>query len=111
MKNDRKLVIFFLMIMLILLLRDTPHINLLIIDQLWIAYILVIGIIVFFFIPRKEAYLPVALFVLLLLALIFTIVGIAVAIKVTGIIIYFLLWIIVIQKTYILIRKREHDSQ
>lgn len=110
MTDDRRLILAFLFITLILLLRDTPYLNVLIIDKLWIVYVLVVAIIAFFFIPRKEGYLITALFFFLFLALILILTGITFAAEVIGIIIYILLWFIVIQKIIYLVRSEKRNN-
>lgn len=106
MVNDRKILVVFLFITFLLLLRDIPYFNVFIIDKLWIVYILVIAIIGFFFIPRKKVYLKIALFFLLFLALILTLMVVRVGADAIGIVIYLLLWLVVIQKIFSLIREK-----
>lgn len=110
MTNDRKLLIAFLFVTLILLLRDTPYLNVLVINKLWIVYILVVAIIAFFFIPRKEGYLITALFSALFLALILIFTGITFAAEVIGIIVYVLLWFVILHKVIFLIREKKLDD-
>lgn len=110
MTNDRKLLVAFLFVTLILLLRDTPYLNVLIINKLWIVYILVVAIIGFFFIPRNKTYLITALFFLLFLAPILTLTGITIAVEVIGIIIYVLLWFFVLQKIIFLVKEKNTSS-
>lgn len=110
MTNDRRPIVALLFIMLILLLRDTPYLNILIINKLWIVYLLVVAIIAFFFIPRNKGYLTIALFVSLFLALILILTGITFVAEVIGIILYVLLWLIVLHKVTSFVRERELDN-
>lgn len=107
--SDRKLLMVFLFITLILLLRDAPYLNVLIIDKLWIVYILLISLIIFFFIPRKQTYLTVALFLLPFIALIFSLLKVSIGSEVVGVIFYFFLWLVVLGK--ILAFMREKNSE
>lgn len=106
MANNRKVLVIFLFITFLLLLRDIPYFNVFIIDKLWIVYIFVIAIIALFFIPKKRVYLKIALFFLLFLALLLTLTGVEVGADATGIVIYILAWLVVIQKIFVLIREK-----
>lgn len=106
MVNNRKVLAFFLFITFLLLLRDIPYFNVLIINKLWIVYIFVIAIIALFFVSRKKIYLGVAFFFLLFLALILTLAGVIVGADAIGIVIYILVWLVVIQKIFALIREK-----
>lgn len=110
MTNDRKLLFAFLFVTLILLLRDTPYLNILVINRLWIVYILVLAIIAFLFIPRREGYLIPVLFFALFLSLILILTGITFVAEVIGIVIYVLLWLIVVHKVIAFVREREPDN-
>lgn len=106
--NDRRLLIAFLFTTLILLLRDAPYINVLIVNKLWIAYILLILVITFFFIPRKESYLWETLFLLPIIALIFTLTRITIGAEVIGVIFYSILWFTVIFKIISFVREKDN---
>lgn len=108
--NDRRLLIAFLFIILILLLRDAPYINVLILNQLWIAYILLISVIIFFFIPRKENYLWGIIFFLPFIALIFTLLRIAIGAEVVGVIFYSILWFAAIHRIISFVREKDNDK-
>lgn len=109
--NDRRLIIAFLFIILILLLRDAPYINVLIINKLWIAYILLILVITFFFIPRKESYLWGTLFFLPFIALIFTLTGITIGAEVVGVIFYSILWFTVLFKIISFVQEKDNGDK
>lgn len=109
MTNDRKLFLIFLLLTFILLLRDTPYLNILVIDKLWIIYVLIIAAFAFFFIPKKKIYLLIALFLLLLGALILTFMGIEIAAEVIGIVLYAILWFIVLQTIFVLVQGKRDN--
>lgn len=109
--SDRRLLIAFLFITLILLLRDAPYLNVIIIDKLWIVYILLISVIVFFFIPRKEIYLRGTLFFLPFISLIFALAGIGIVAEVVGVILYSFLWFAVLGKVLSFIREKDDGNE
>lgn len=110
--NDQRLLIVFLITTLILLfLRDAPYINVFIINKLWLVYILLILVIVFFFIPRKESYLWRTLFSLPFVALIFTLLRITIAAEVIGVVLYSILWFAVIFKIIYYVREKDNGDK
>lgn len=112
MMNDRRLLIAFLLTMLILLfLRDIPYFNVFIISKLWLVYVLLILVIVFFFVPRKESYLWRTLFLLPFIALIFTLLRIAIAPEVIGVIFYSILWFAAIFKIFSFLREKDNGDK
>lgn len=107
--NDRRLLMAFLFITLILLLRDAPYLNVLIVDKLWIVYILLISVIVFSFVPRKQIYLTGVLFLLPFTALIFSLLKISIGSEVVGVIFYFFLWLVVLGKVFAFMREKNSE--
>lgn len=106
MVTDRKVLVVLLFMTFLLLLRDIPYFNVFVINKLWIVYIFVIAIITLFFVSRKKFYLGAALFFLLFLALTLTLAGVRVGADAIGIVIYILVWFVVIQKIFTLIREK-----
>ncbi len=110
--SDRRLLIAFLFTTLILLLlRDVPYINVYIINKLWVAYVLLILVIVFFFIPRKESYLWGTLFFLPFIALIFTLLRIKIAAEVIGVVLFLILWLAVLLKIISFVREKDNGDK
>ena len=109
--NNRRLLIGFLFLVLTLLLRDAPYINVFIIDKLWLVYVLLILGVAFFFIPRKAGYSKGTLFSLPIIALAFTLVKVAIAAEVIGIILYLILWIVVLFKVISFVREKDDSDK
>lgn len=100
MQSERKFLLFFLLTTALLFIRDTPYINVLIIDKLWIVYIVVFSILSLFFIPKKEGMLLKFTFVLLFISAVVSVLGISIAAEVLSFIIYILLCFVVILRIF-----------
>ncbi|MDP2638253.1 MAG: hypothetical protein Q8P26_04295 [Candidatus Levybacteria bacterium] len=111
MSSDRKLLIAFLFTTLILLLRDAPYLNVLILNKLWIAYILLIAVIAFFFIPRNVIYLKGTLLVLPFVALVFGLIGVPIGAEVVGIILYSVLWFAAVLRLISFMREKDDRNK
>lgn len=109
--NDRRLIIAFLFIIFTLLLRDAPYLNVLIINKLWIVYLLLISLIVFSFVPRKKIYLWATLFFFPFIALIFALTKITIAGEVVGVIFYSSLWFIAVYKIFSFMREKDNGNK
>ena len=109
--KDRRIIIAFLFIIIILLLRDAPYINVFVIDKLWVVYILLILGAVFSLIPRKESYLWGVLFFLPLIPLIFTLVKIPIAAEFIGVVFYSILWFAVLIKIVSFVREKNNSNK
>lgn len=109
MITQKKLIIFFLFSTVLLLLRDTPYLNVLIIERLWIIYLILLIWIISHFFPRRSGIFFLGVFSLLFVSLMFSFTSIAIVPEVIGIIIYVLLWLIVLQKIVTLYLTRKKD--
>lgn len=110
MITQKKLVLFFLFLIVLLLLRDLPYFNVLVIERLWIIYLLLIIVGLFYFIPKRTSVFFFGAFSLIFIAAVFNFVGIAIIPEIIGIIIYGLLWTIVLQKIIYLVRSSRHNN-
>lgn len=104
MISQKKLVLFFLFSTVLLLLRDIPYLNVLIIEKLWLIYLLLLFWILSYFIPKKVDIFFFAVFSLLFIALLFSFLKITIIPEAVGIIIYALLWLIIVQSIIQLVR-------
>ncbi|EKD65342.1 MAG: hypothetical protein ACD_50C00116G0007 [uncultured bacterium] len=111
MIDHKKLVLFFSISVVLLFLRDTPYLNVLIIEKLWLIYLLLLFWIFSNFIPKRTGIFFFAAVVLFLIALIFSLLKIEIVAEAIGIVIYVLLWLIVLQKIVYLVRSEKHNNR
>ena len=99
--NNKKLTLFIVFLFIVLFLRDTPYLNVFVINKIWILYI-----ILFFFLfpPRNQIHFFLFAFVCLILALFITLFKFYILAEIFGTIAYFLLWTVVVLKIKALIK-------
>lgn len=123
MINDKKKLFLLLLILLALLLRDLPYINILIIDKIWILYLFILLLLALWNIRIKIRFITYFSSVILTIALFLSIIqvprlleGVGVLkyfqvpglLEGVGVLIYFFLLISVIYKIYSF-RKSQDD--
>lgn len=100
MKVTKKFAFLIFFLLLVLFLRDTPYINVYIINKIWILYIALFFIA---FPPRSIFHLVILTLALLIIANVFTFLNFLIIAEIFGMIIYFVLVIVIILKIYLFI--------
>lgn len=101
---SKRFYIFFLFLVATLFLRDVPYVNVFIINKIWIIYILLF--MVFILPPISQKHLLMMLFMLLPLALIFTLFKLIIASEIIGVLIYVMLIGVVVYRFFSLLKER-----
>lgn len=92
---DKKIIFVLAVLLVTLFFRDTPYLNILVVNKVWLAYILIF---LFLFPPKKARNLIYITVALLLVSLVLTLLNINNLAEFFGIVIYFLLWVTFIVK-------------
>lgn len=85
-------------ILVTLLLRDLPYVNVVIINKMWIFYLIILLLVGLSSIKFKVSLVTYTTFALFLIAFILTILKLNFFAEGIGILIYFSLWVILIHK-------------
>lgn len=104
MKN-KKLATFFVLFLILILLRDIPYINIFIIDKVWIAYSVLLFAI---FLPRNMAFFFILAVGFIMGAFLSTLIKFPLVAEIFGVVLYVLLWIVFIN-TVVAIKKRDGE--
>lgn len=100
MEVTKKSVFLIFFLLLVLFLRDTPYINVYIIDKVWILYIALFFVA---FPPRSIFHLVILTLAFLIIAYIFTLLKFLIIAEIFGMVIYFVLVVVIILKIYLFI--------
>lgn len=106
MFGSKRFLLFILLILFTLFLRDLPYFNVLFIDKLWIFYFFLFLLFLFYSIKVNIRYVYFVCFVLFFLAFVFSLLRLEFFAHVSGIFIYFLLWIIIVSKIYTFLKEQ-----
>lgn len=104
MFNLKKIIFLLLFIILSLIVRETPYINIFLIGKLWMFYLLVLFLFLF---PLSVFPLFILLILFLLVAFILTIFKLTYFAESIGVVIYFLLWVIFLLKLKEFLKKEK----
>ena len=99
MISQRRLVWLSIFILLTLLLRDLPYVNVVVINKMWIIYLLILLFIALSSIKFKVSIVLYTTILLFLIAFIWTLLRLNFFADAIGSLIYFSLWIIFIHKS------------
>lgn len=91
MDKQKKLTLLLFLTILSLILRETPYLNIFVVQQLWLFYPVLLFFLIF---PIPTVALILSLVIAFLAALIFTYLKLTYFAELAGIIIYFLLWLL-----------------
>lgn len=104
MNNVKKIILVIALLILLLLIRDVPYLNIFVINKVWIGYI----ILLFFLFPPKNVkhlfYLTAFFFCM---GVLFVFINFPLISEAQGIILYFLLWIVLVLKIKELLKDKE----
>lgn len=104
MKN-KKLVTFFALFLILILLRDIPYINIFVIDKVWIAYSVLLFVLL---LPRNISFFFILAIGFIIGAFLSTLIKFSVVAEIFGIVLYVLLWIVFVN-TVVAIKKRDGE--
>lgn len=107
----KKIVILFIFFAILLLLRDTPYLNVFIIEKLWVVYLLLLLWIFSNFFPQNTNIFFYVVFILLFVALLLNFTNILILQEIVGIIIYAILWLIIFREVKSLLLNRKRNPQ
>jgi hypothetical protein len=88
-----------MVILLTLLIRDLPYINVTIINKIWIIYLLLLLVLALMSIRFRYAHILLCTSILIFTAFVLELLSIVFVADMIGIFIYFLLWIILLHLT------------
>lgn len=92
MVNYKKFTFALLLLIITLILREIPYINILVVRELWVFYLILLFLLIFPLSPRRLSLLVIFLF---LTALFFSFLKLTYFSELAGVTIYFLLWLVV----------------
>lgn len=106
MTLTRTVLLLNLAILFTLFLRDIPFFNVLIIDKLWLAYLLILSVYFFWVVKPKMAYIPITYGTLLFAMCALLIINIPAFYEIVGMVLYFVLWITALLKIFQLFKEK-----
>lgn len=98
MIRDKKILLFIIALLITLIARDMPYINVFIIDKIWVIYAIFIVVFSLLFIPLRFAFFSTGVVILFSASIVFTLLKYSALAEISGLGIYFFLWVIVIYK-------------
>lgn len=103
MIQQKKLIGIIFILLVLLFFRDTPYINVLVINRIWVLYLLLI----FYLVPfRNITIVYVAIAIFLIAAYVLTILSFSIGAEILGVIIYVCFWILACHKLYRFFRSK-----
>lgn len=87
-----------ILILVTLLMRDLPYVNVIIINKIWIFYLILLLLVGLSSIRFKVSLVTYATFALFFIAFILTLLKLSFFAEAIGVLIYFSLWVILIHK-------------
>jgi len=106
MVSNKQLFVLLTLVILTLLLRDSPYMNVLFIGRIWLFYFAILLFLIFIAIKFKVVFLWYGAFILCILAFVFVVLRLPFFAELNGVLIYFALWIIVIHKLIDFVRNK-----
>lgn len=104
MLNNRNIIIFLFFILATLFLRDVPYFNVLFINKLWILYFFMFVFFLIYVFRAKLKYLLYSCLVLIIPTLFFLLIKLGYFAETVGVVVYFFLWVVVIDKIRSLVK-------
>jgi hypothetical protein len=86
------------LLLILLIARDIPFVNLLSVNRIWVGYIILLVLFIVFNFPTDKVNYLVFFVVILLFGIIFTILNIPSMADVMGVTMYIFLWLVAIAK-------------
>ena len=106
MFNNKYLFFITLLVLLTLLIRDLPYVNVAIIGRMWIVYLLILLVVILTSLRFKYTLVLGATYFLFLIALTFTLLSIPFIADAIGVLVYFSLWILFCHDLITTLRKK-----
>ncbi len=98
MLSNKQIFILLILVMLALLLRDVPYLNILFISRIWLIYFAILLFVLFAGIKFRVTIIWLATYMLFGTAFVLTILRLPFFAEFIGVLIFFLLWTIVIHR-------------
>lgn len=93
MENNRKTFLFFWILLITLLLRDVPYINIIFINQLWIVYLLLLIIYIFSNVTIYFKHVFFTSLFFFVIAMVLSLYRLSFIAEAVGILLYLFFWI------------------
>ncbi len=100
MQKERFLFLLTVLILITLLLRDLPYFNVLIVNRIWIIYLLILLLLILSGMKFKVRHVSYAVLLLFIGAFILALLGLTFFAEGVGAVLYFALWIVFIHGIY-----------
>ena len=107
MINGKQFFVLLILILLTLLLRDLPYLNVVFISRIWLIYFAILFFVILASIKFRVILLWYATFALFLVAFVLTLMRLPFFSESAGILIYFSLWAIVIHVLVAFIKRKK----
>lgn len=98
MVNSKQLFVFLILILVTLLLRDLPYVNVVFISRLWLVYFAILMFVILASLKFRVTILWYTTIALFVMSFMLTLMRLPFFAESVGVLIYFFLWIIVIHR-------------
>ncbi len=106
MVNSKQLFVLLILVLLTLLLRDLPYLNIVFISRIWLIYVAILLFVILVSIKFRVILLWYVTFALFFIAFVLTLARLPFFAESIGVFIYFLLWAIVIHRLISFVKGR-----